>query len=114
MAIGACLLGAALAPANRLAPLHMWFARVASAIAPPTFVLFAIASARDDRMSGRVSVAWAILALAMGTWFAMRWGPAVTTSAGLAIQATVQKAVAAMVVCVVTFQTYQGVAVADA
>jgi hypothetical membrane protein len=112
--IAVCLLGAALAPVNEAAPIHMWFAAVASVIAPPTLVIFAIAAARDDRMPVQVAVAWLMLAIAIGTWFAMRWGPSLATPAGLTIQATVQKAVAAVVVCVGTFQTFQGTAVAEA
>jgi hypothetical protein len=105
--VALCLFGAALAPGNQAAALHIWFSRMASAVAPPTLLLFAIAAARDDRVSVRAAVAWAILAVVMCVWYAMRWGPSVTTLAGLTIQVTVQKTVAAVVVCVIALQTYE-------
>ncbi len=109
---GVCLLAAGLSPANVAAPLHMWSAAVASAIAPPSLVPLAVGAARHGRFPRGVSIAWLLLAAAVGGWFAMRWGPAVTSQAGLTFQASVQKLVALVVVGVVTYQTYRGGAAA--
>jgi len=103
----ACLLGAALAPANRALVWHIWFSRTATMCAIPSLVLFAVATARDGRFPAGVSIAWMVLTVALGAWFAMRWGPGVETEAGLTIQASVQKAVALILVGTVTYQTYQ-------
>lgn len=110
---GLCLLAAGLSPANVAAPLHMWFARIASAIAPPSLVLLALAAKRHGAFPSGVAIGWLLLALAVGGWFAMRWGPAVTSQVGLMVQASVQKIVAAMVVGVITYQTYGGSEVAE-
>jgi hypothetical protein len=100
-----CLLGTAVTPADLSAPLHMLFARTATAIAPLVVLLFAVAAHRDHRVSRGVVVAWSVLAVTMVVWFAMRWGPSVQTPAGLAVQALTQKAVAVVVVAVLTYQT---------
>ena len=103
----ACLLGAALAPANRSLSWHVWFSTVATTSAIPALGLFAGATARDGRFPAGVWVAWVVLAGALSVWFAMRWGPSTATEAGLTIQASVQKAVALIVVGTLIYQTYR-------
>jgi methylmalonyl-CoA mutase cobalamin-binding subunit len=110
--VGGGLIGAALSPANVATSLHMSFATMASAAAPASVLLFGVASARDRRFPLGVSVAWYVLAGAASAWFAMRWGPPVTTSGTLTFYATVQKAVAITVVGAVIYQTHRGGAVA--
>jgi 4-amino-4-deoxy-L-arabinose transferase-like glycosyltransferase len=105
--VGAGLLGAAVSPADVSPTVHMRSAALASATAPLALLLFAAAAARDSRLPRRVSVAWVVLAIAVGAWFAMRWGPGVNTDLGLRIQATVQKAVAVAIVVGLVYQTYQ-------
>jgi hypothetical membrane protein len=110
---GACLLAAGLAPANLLLSVHVGAARVASVVAPPALVLLAVASARAPRLPAGVTVTWLVLGFTVAVWFAMRWGPAVTTPFGLTVQATVQKVVAFIVVGTITYQTYRADAVTE-
>ena len=105
--VGAGLLGAALTPADVSLALHLRFSSVAIGTAPVPLLLFALASARDDRFPKGVPAAWLALALLVGVLFAMRWGPGIATDRGLMIQVTVQKVVAVAVVAIVTYQTYQ-------
>lgn len=102
------LLAAGLSPANIAAPLHLWSATIASAVAPPSLVFLAIAAARDGRFTSGVSIVWLVLAATVAAWFAMRWGPAVTTRAGLIVQASVQKIVAIIVVSSAIYQSHRG------
>lgn len=104
LVVGVSLVGAALNPPNVSLALHMRFARLASATAPASLLLFALAAARDGRLPAGVSGAWVALAFTAAVWFAMRWGPDLTTEAGLAIQAIVQKIVAIVGVATVTYQ----------
>lgn len=112
MLAGACLLATAFAPENLVSNVHIWAARAAIMIAVPALVLLAIASARDSRIAASVPVTWMVLALTIAGWFAMRWGPAVTTPIGLTVQASVQKGVAFILVGVVAYQAYRGDAAA--
>ncbi len=111
---GLCLLAAGLSPENVAPSRHLWSARIASAIAPPSVVLLAVAAARHGRLPPGVWIAWLLLAVALAGWFAMRWGPATNSQAGLIVQVCVQKIVAAIVVGVVMYQTYHGSAAAEA
>ena len=106
LVVGAGLLGAAVSPADVSPTVHMRSAALASATAPLALLLFAAASARDGRLPRGVSVAWVVLAFTVAAWFAMRWGPGVSTDLGLTIQATVQKCVAVVIVVGLVYQTY--------
>ena len=79
LVVGAGLLGAAVSPADVSPTVHMRSAALASATAPLALLLFAAASARDGRLPRGVSVAWVVLAFTVAAWFAMRWGPGVST-----------------------------------
>lgn len=108
MLAGACLLAAALAPENLAPSVHMWAARSATVLALPSLVFLALAAARDDRLVASVSVTWLVLAVTLGVWLAMPSGPAVTTVIGLTVHASVQKAVAFIIVGAVAHQAYRG------
>jgi hypothetical protein len=106
------LLGTAVSPVDVSPTVHMWSARLASAIAPLALLSFA-ASATDRRVPRGVSVAWVIVAGTVAVWFAMRWGPGTETDLGLTIQATVQKGVAVVIVGGLVYQTYQAKALSQ-
>lgn len=113
LAAGACLLAAGIAPANLLASLHLWAARSACIIAPPSLLLLAVAAAKDRRFPASVAVIWLVLAFAVTVWFAMPWGAAITTPRELAIRASAQKLLAVVVVGAVTYQAYRAGKVAE-
>lgn len=104
----ACLLGAAVAPENVFPLFHMRAATVASAVAPPALVLFAVAAAKDGRFPPSVTAMWMVLALTIAGWFAMRWGPPLTTPTDLTLRASLQKIVAFIVVGTVIYQAHRG------
>jgi len=104
---GLGLLGTALAPADVSPFIHRQSAALASAIAPLALLCFAAASARDSRLPRGVAVAWIVLAVTVAIWFSMRWAPGIDTDFGLTLHATVQKAVAIVILSGLVYLTRQ-------
>ena len=101
------LIGAALTPANRFLAFHLKFALLALGAAQVASLLFALATARDDRFPRRVAVAWLAVTLVLAALFSMWWGPEITTDQGLTIQVTVQKMVAIAIVIIFIYQSHE-------
>ena len=102
----AALLGVALMPGDRHPALHGQFTLLALGALLVAILLFALATALDDRFPRRVPFGWLALTLVLVAWMSvMRWPP--TTDLQLTIPVTLQKTVALAVLVIFYFQSYE-------
>jgi hypothetical protein len=100
------LIGASLTPADRNLALHGRFTLLAFGAFLVAILLFAWATALNDRFPRRVPIGWLALALVLVGWISvMPWAPA--TDLELAIPVTLQKIVAIAMLVIFSFQSYE-------
>ena len=100
------LIGASLTPEDRNVALHGRFTLLAFGAFLVAILLFAWATALNDRFPRRVPIGWVVLALVLVAWMSvMPWAPA--TDLELTIPVTLQKIVAIAVLGIFSFQSYE-------
>ena len=101
-------IAAAVSPGNRALTRHIWFGYsgfLAEAVASS---LFAVATARDDRFTKGVPIAWTAAAGAIAVLVGVaHWGPPATSDDGLVIHVVTQKIVLGTLWAIFLYQTVQ-------
>jgi hypothetical protein len=100
------LIGASLTPQDRSFALHGRFTLLALGAFLVAILLFAWATALNDRFPRRVPIGWFVLALVLVAWISvMPWAP--TNDLALTIPVTLQKIVAVAVLVIFSFQSHE-------
>jgi hypothetical membrane protein len=98
--------GVAMSPGNLSLTRHVRFSLLTLVPWPVASLLFAIATARNDRFRKGAPVAWLALTFVSAGLLSLRlWGPAITTDIGLTMAVTAQKLALFTALGVFVFQT---------